>query len=286
MPETDFDALAKAICGSHKLSFGSSLGSGSFKRVFRVDDSDGRELALKILRDPSPSERVNREADALRRCDHPNIAQIHQLSTFKDGESEYTFILEEYLAGGSLASRAAETGVLDRGSIFAVGSRLNGALEHLATKNLVHRDIKPDNIMFRDAGLDPVLVDFGLVRDLAAASLTQSWAARGPGTPYFSAPEQLNNRKRLIDWRTDQFSLAVSLAFCRYGWHPYQNEGELAYASGTVERVAMHGPRRSGFAAQATADGLPCLIQMTEPWSVSRFRRPATLVGSWLAQGD
>jgi len=90
--------------------------------------------------------------------------------------------------------------------------------------DLVHRDIKPANIMFKEGLETPVLVDFGIVRDLAATSLTQTWSPIGPGTPFFASPEQLNNEKHLIDWRSDQFSLGVTLYFARTARHPYQLE--------------------------------------------------------------
>ena len=88
--------------------------------------------------------------------------------------------------------------------------------------SLVHRDIKPANIMFRKNQPEPVLVDFGIVRDLSQTSLTASWWPSGPGTPFFSSPEQLTNDKALIDWRSDQFAIGVIASLLLTGRHPYQ----------------------------------------------------------------
>ncbi len=116
-----------------------------------------------------------------------------------------------------------------------MGAQLIAAIAHIAELHLVHRDIKPDNIMFRSHGTTPVLTDFGVVRDLSDSSITPTWAARGPGTPFFSAPEQLRNEKSLIDWRTDQFALGIVMAQVVFGEHPYRVSG--ASDSDVVERV-------------------------------------------------
>jgi serine/threonine protein kinase len=125
-----------------------------------------------------------------------------------------------------------------------------------------------------------------LVRDLSAVSLTHSWLNQGPGTPYFAAPEQLNNQKRLIDWRTDQFALGVTLSFVRFGMHPYQHTGEPKFSPKTVERVASRGPRNVGTLQQFEGAGFPCLKKMTNCWPVERFRRPEELRKAWSERGQ
>lgn len=142
----------------------------------------------------------------------------------------------------------------------------------------MHRDLKPENILL-NADVAPVIDDFGIVRDLADISLTQSWALRGPGTPYYASPEQLNNEKELIDWRADQFSLGVSLSVVTLGIHPYHRTGM------TMDRVVEAVAQRDGPAAQfvtvATAAGLSALTKMTAAWPVGRFRTPQQLAAAW-----
>jgi serine/threonine protein kinase len=160
-----------------------------------------------------------------------------------------------------------------------IGRQLVSAVVHIASLGLVHRDIKPDNILFRADHATAVIVDFGLVRDLAGTSLTKTWLLRGPGTPLFAPPEQLRNEKAMIDWRSDEFTLGVVLAFSVFGFHPYQEEGSAPEL--TVERVAERLPQCGRFIEAATNVGMPFLIKMTAPWPVERFRTPQELQMVW-----
>jgi serine/threonine protein kinase len=276
----DIDGIAASICHSNSLTLIKSLGRGSFKHVFLVKDSHGNHYALKIIHDPKPSPRAQREIDSLRRCDHPSIGRLISVDVHAYQGSSFQYLLEEFLPGGTLSSLIAEKGSLKRVEALNIALRLVDALDHLNSLRLVHRDIKPDNIMFREDGITPVLVDFGCVRDLSASSLTQTWAHHGPGTPYFASPEQLNNQKPLIDWRSDQFSLAVTLFFAIFDGHPYQYPDEPLFATTTVERVAKRGLRRPDFEDMILGTDLPPLGPMTEPWPVSRFRLPAELTSA------
>jgi len=201
--DVDLAEVAKSICDSEELILRRCVGGGAFKRAFRVEWAPGESYALKVINGPASAPRTLREIDALKKCNHPNIARLVAADSHYFHEVQYDFTLEEFLSGGTLTTRLLRHGNLDNEETLKLGQALIDALGHVASLDLVHRDIKPDNIMFRDDSRTSVLVDFGLVRDLSASSLTHTWVNRGPGTPYFAAPEQLNNQKRLIDWRTD-----------------------------------------------------------------------------------
>jgi serine/threonine protein kinase len=158
------------------------------------------------------------------------------------------------------------------------GAQLVSAVAHIASHELVHRDLKPENILFRADGVTPVIVDFGIVRDLVDTSLTETWLMRGPGTPFFASPEQLRNEKDLIDWRSDQFSLGVLISISLFGLHPYGENGLMPQQ--IVDRVSERGAQSARFVESARAE-LPVLVRMTAPWPVQRLRKPEQLVGSW-----
>ncbi len=240
---------------------------------------DGSSRALKIYRKAGADARTQREVEAIRRCSHPGIVRLDSIETLRNGGDEFVYSLEEFLSGGTLAARLSG-GVMSPGDVRNLALSLVDAVGHIAARGLVHRDLKPDNIMFRTTGGEPVIVDFGLVRDLNQYSLTKTWFPRGPGTPYYAAPEQLNNEKSLIDWRADQFSLGVVLAFCGLGRHPFSTAG--ASLSQVVERVARKQVPEPEFAAWAVQNGLTPLVSMVDPWPVRRYRTPARLADAWL----
>jgi serine/threonine protein kinase len=250
---------------------------GAYKETFKASTKQGKLVALKLL-NPAKCNlaRSEREIDAMKRCNSPRIARLYDSGKYlaSDGVG-YIFSVEEYFDGGTLADKL--TSSLSPHVVRHYGKCLGQALQHLASLNLVHRDIKPDNIMFRSGSDDPILVDFGIVRDLSESSLTQTWLPHGPGTPYFSAPEQLNNQKHLIDWRTDQFSLGVVLGICLTGQHPYhqQNPGD------TVAAVAQRRSCVNQFQTEAARHNLSNLVKMVQPWSVHRFQTPSDLLESF-----
>ena len=283
MAPFDLDAAAEAICTAESLILLGPLGRGSFKQAYLANSGTGDAFALKVIRDPVPSPRTEREISSLIRCNHPCIAHLVKVGSIPFDSHSVQYIIEEFLPGGTLSDRIDPPGAFSQADAVELGSQLIGALHHLWELGLVHRDIKPDNVMFRDDKSTPVLVDFGCVRDLSASSLTLTWLLQGPGTPYFASPEQLNNQKLLTDWRSDQFSLGVTLYFAHTGCHPYQGPGEPVFASNTVEHVALREQASSFFLNAVRHTPLAPLERMVSPWPVQRFRTPPDLVSAWNA---
>ncbi|PKO68776.1 MAG: serine/threonine protein kinase [Betaproteobacteria bacterium HGW-Betaproteobacteria-14] len=271
---TNLEGVAVEVCKQLSASFERALGAGAHKQAFLIDQR-GVKRALKIA--PVSGElktRFERESTALLDCCHPAIAVLHYVASHLESGCEYWVTVEEYLSAGTLAQRMAQGG-LSATEIRHIGIALANALAHLHDRGLVHRDIKPANILFRSER-EPVLTDFGIVRMLGEPSLTHDFMAQGPGTPLYAAPEQLLNEKASIDWRTDQFGLALVMTECILGRHPFVPDGGSQREA--VMSVANRVPLSDQTKALLIGARFGCLIKALAPWPVQRYRWPAEFV--------
>jgi serine/threonine protein kinase len=274
--------IAARLCTAISASLIRPIANGAFKQAFLIEKS-GQARALKIARiSDGLRSRFERETEALRGCSHPSIATLHDCFSYADGEVVYWVTIEEYLAGGTLDTRR-QLAAISHHELRAIGIALAEALAHLHERGLVHRDIKPANILFRE-DMSPVLTDFGLVRVLDATSLTEDFVFQGPGTPFYAAPEQLNNDKASIDWRTDQFGLAVVLTECGLGYHPYSLPGMTRQE--VVLSVAGYDDLPSTTAEELKKVGFGGLIRALQPWPISRYRWPSDLIRALSGEDD
>lgn len=274
MNAATLEAVAKTLCQQRNATLVRILGAGAHKLAFLIQE--GIELrALKIAPiTGSLKPRFERETQALKDCSHPSIAKLYDVVLHADGGTEFWVSVEEYLPNGTLAERLS-AGPLTTDNARAIGIELADALGHMQSRGFVHRDIKPANILF-NADHRPVITDFGIVRFLDAPSLTHDFIAQGPGTPLYSAPEQLLNDKHSIDWRTDQFGLALVLAECVLGQHPYapQPGANRDAVMAMAARVPLPTATRDVLQAQ----GIGCLVKALSVWPVDRFRTPAQFI--------
>jgi serine/threonine protein kinase len=281
MPNPILEAIAREYSAANALVFQRWVGEGAFKETFEVRDAAGTSFALKVFRAGLPTERTVREVAAMQQCSHTGVAKLISIEIFNSTLGAVTVLREEFLAGGSLSERLAAQGLMSRADLIALARLLSDALSHIASHGLVHRDFKPDNVMFRGADMSPVIVDFGLVRNLSLSSLTATWVHQGPGTPIFAPPEQLLNSKALIDWRSDQFSLGVLLSQAFLGFHPYADPADDIPA--IVQRVSDRRGPHPRFVAAVGAERLEPLRVMVSPWPINRLRTPILLKSAWAA---
>ena len=225
-----------------------SLGRGGMAGVFEVEDPGGQRFALKApIVDVNPSgdvtRRFAREANALRLLDHPNL--VTAVDVFV--EAGYLFLVMEKVEGPTLGQVLyGETAAGGKPVKAALGARralvmarqiLDGA-GHAHARHLVHRDLKPDNILLLDmGGWERVkIIDFGIVKllgDAAAAFGASALTNTGlvVGTPAYMAPEQALGRQ--IDARTDLYAIGVILFEMLTGRLPFQHDDPL-------KLMAMH----------------------------------------------
>lgn len=275
-PAPDLQAAAEDLCNQRGYSFKGPLGKGAFKSAYLVETPKG-PAALKLAVVNGAPDRLIREAAALLTCEHPSIARLHEAFPHHYGKLVLWVVREEYLAGGTLEERL-QGRLLAPDAVRQIGVCLAEVIQHLHEKRLVHRDIKPANVLFRDDPLVPVLTDFGVVRMLDEPTLTRAFMGMGPGTPAYAAPEQLNNEKPLIGWRTDQFGLAVVLAECLTGHHPYMPAGGTLHDA--IAAAAAKAQPQQWCIDELVAFGFGCLTQALQPWPVSRYRKPDEFIAA------
>jgi eukaryotic-like serine/threonine-protein kinase len=267
---SEFDPAAAALCFNRQYELVKFLGDGTFKRAYLIKVG-GQFAALKLALKSFGGERLQRETFALRDCDHPNVVKIQAAFDFPHGGQDFWVIIEEFLDGGTLAIKRSKA-PLHGADIRHIGQRLADVLAHFYPRKIVHRDIKPENILFKGAGIEPVLTDFGVARLLGANSLTMDFSPMGPCTPAYASPEQLNNDKALIDWRTDQFGLALVLSECLLGYHAYQQPGMSL--DDAIRSVAARVPIPVPTTHSLASLGFGAILRALEPWPVARFRLP------------
>jgi eukaryotic-like serine/threonine-protein kinase len=245
------------------------LGVGGMAVVYRaVQASLGREVALKVLA-PSLTEdeeflrRFENEARALASLDHPNILAIIDFDSI-DG----TTFLTMPLARGGTFEDVVEKGPMEPGSAWTRFLRpVADALGHAHQAGIVHRDVKPSNVLIHRDGR-PLLADFGLARAAAGAS-PLTMARITVGTPGYMAPEQVLGKA--VDARADIYAYAAMIFRALTGRLPYTGETPMEIAIATVKEPIP--------SATALRDELPDELDrfMERALAKDPAKRPATM---------
>jgi serine/threonine protein kinase len=219
----ELDLVREALATEYEIF--EELGRGGMALVFRAKDRHlERDVAVKVLPftlafDAEFVERFQREARTAAQLEHPNIIPIYRVG--RSGRVIY-FIMK-YLRGGSLATLVGERKTLTPPEIRRVLVEAGSALGYAAQRGIVHRDIKPDNIMFDEFG-QCVLTDFGIAKAASGGRLTGT--GMSIGTPHYMSPEQA--RAQPIDGRSDIYSLGVVAYQCLAGVVPYDGEDSFS----------------------------------------------------------
>ncbi len=203
------------------------IGRGGMATVFRAQEKDlGRDVALKVLpfshtHDTSFVERFANEARMSARLEHANIIPIYRVGR----SGNVIYLAMRYLSGPTLAELIEQVGPMQPKDIRRILVQSARALGYAHDQGVVHRDVKPDNIMFKESG-EVVMCDFGIAKAASGTSLTGTGVA--VGTPLYMSPEQVTAKP--LDGRSDLYSLGIVAYQCLTKTVPF--DGEDAYAIG------------------------------------------------------
>jgi eukaryotic-like serine/threonine-protein kinase len=200
------------------------LGEGGMGQVFQAKQiSKDRQVAVKVLAKQVSQrrgflERFQREARVMGKLNHPNIVKY-----LAAGESQGWFYLAmELIEGGSVASRLKSLGKLPVAESLQIAIQGCAALHYAHEQALVHRDVKPDNLLITSEGVVK-LADLGLARTTDDSEIELTSTGQGMGTPLYAAPEQTIDAKR-ADAKSDLYSLGCVLYECLTGKLPFDGK--------------------------------------------------------------
>ena len=252
---SDLSALnleASSLVGGYTLI--SRLGSGAMGSVWRVRDDGGHQYAMKILRDSlaeedasgersrdqlTARERLRREAMALQKVRHPGVCGIVDMEL----DDALAFIVTELIDGKNLREDVRANGRYVGDDLERLGRKLIEAVKAVHAAGIVHRDIKPTNVMVSNTG--PVLVDFGIAMGEGESHVTRTGLVMG--TPGFIAPEIIDGAES--DEMSDWWSVASVLAFAATGEPVFGTKPMMA----VLERAAAGSANLVGLPAGTMA---------------------------------
>jgi serine/threonine protein kinase len=193
------------------------LGEGGMGRVFRATDAGGERAAVKIVkadiaRDQVFRRRFEREAKVAERVNHPHVVPV-----IESGEVDgLPYLAQAFMSGGSLEQRIQREGRLPLGDAVRICTAVASGLDAMHTEGLIHRDVKPANILLDDAGT-PYIADFGLMKDRDASVLTK--AGQALGSMDYMSPEQIRGEE--VSAQSDVYGLGCVLFECLTGKPPF-----------------------------------------------------------------
>ncbi len=260
------------------------LGHGGMSDVYRAtDETGGPDVAVKLVRstDPELARRLTQEADAVASLDHPGLVRVLDAGVHRG----QPYLVMELVQGPTLAARLSR-GPLPTDRCAALGRTLAEALAYVHQSGIVHRDVKPGNVLL-GPGPRARLADFGIAQIVDASSLTMTGTTLG--TAAYMAPEQLDHHR--VGPAADVWSLGAILLECITGARVYEGAGAEVVARrlrGELPSVEhLPGPWRillGGMLARDPA-ARPAASEVAEMLAAPAYRRPWTPVAAPEAGG-
>jgi hypothetical protein len=232
---------------TQRYRFDRAVGRGGMGTVWLATDLLlGRTVAIKDVLLPAHAtqderlaarDRVLREAHAAARINHPAVVTVHDVVE----EGERLFLVMEYVAAWSLEQIVQQQGALPPTEVAALGARIAGALAGAHRLGVIHRDVKPSNVLLPAGGASAKLVDFGIAALADSPHLTANGMVMG--SPSYMAPEQAEGSTATA--ATDVFALGVTLFYAAEGATPFDRESTMATLAAVVTQPPA-APTRPG----------------------------------------
>lgn len=248
------------------------LGHGGMADVYRATQRTlKREVAIKVLvssyaRDKAFVERFTREVEVVARLEHPHIVPVYEHGITDEG---VVYLAMRYLKGGTLADLIKQRGALPIPQVAQIMLQVGAALDYAHKQGVVHRDVKPSNVMLDENG-DAYLTDFGLARPTDrtfAETLTEPGSMLG--TPAYVSPEQIQENRS--DARSDVYSLGIVLYEMLTGRPPFTGDSIYAIIQAHITKQLP---------SQAFCEWI-CPWRLKLPCSAQFRNRPSIVINLW-----
>jgi len=269
--ETSQQELSTGSTFAGRYQIIEELGQGGMGRVYKVLDTRINEkIALKLIKpeiasDKKTIERFSNELKYARKIAHRNVCKMYDLGEDKDSH----FITMEYVSGGDLKSFSKRSGQLTIGKAIAITKQICEGLSEAHKLDLVHRDLKPNNIMIDKDG-NVRIMDFGIARSLKTKSMTGQGVMIG--TPEYMSPEQVEGKE--VDQRSDIYSLGIILYEMVTGELPFS--GDSAFSIG-IKQKSESPPDPKQFNPRITEDLNRIILKCLAKDKEQRFQSGADI---------
>lgn len=231
----------------------SMLGQGGMATVYKAYQASlDRQVAIKVMADryasnPAFVERFRREARSIARLRHPNILTVHDAGE----DNGLLYMVMEYVDGPTLREEMAGK-PLPPERCASIINQMSGALNYANLQGIVHRDVKPSNVLIDKANDRAVLSDFGIAKLLDGTGEALTGTNEGMGTPEYMSPEQALGET--LDGRSDEYSLAAMAFEMLAGRPPFRGDTPIAVVMGHVSKDIPSVREFNGQVSQAVED--------------------------------